>query len=88
MGMGGAQTMMSVTVIDGTSSDIEAFITLPVLRRGKMFGGYEDLLSDPDVEMANYARTTLKDLPAADPSLRVEPSNEDVFADLESLLEE
>ena len=87
MGMGGTQTMLSVSVIDGTTSDIEAYITLPILRRGKMFGGYEDVMKDPDVEMARFASATLDDLPDADPGARVQQSEADVLSDLESLLE-
>lgn len=87
MGMGSTQTMMSVSLIDGATADVEAYITLPILRRGKMFGGYEDVMRDPDVEMARFASATLDDLPEADPSLRVASSDEDVLADLESLLQ-
>jgi hypothetical protein len=87
MGMGGTQTMMSVSLIDGVSSDIEAYITLPVLRRGKMFGGYDDVMNNPDEEMAKFAASTLDDLPFADPSLRAVTSDEDVLSDLESLLQ-
>lgn len=86
-GLGGTQTMMSVSLIDGTSADIEAYITLPVMRRGKLAGGYDDMMADPDVEMSRYASVTLDDLQEADPSLRVEASDEDVLDDLESLLE-
>lgn len=86
-GMGGETAMLTVTVVDGASSDIEAFITLPALRRGKMFGGHDDIVENPDEQMTNYAHGTLDDLPEADPSLRVETSEEDVLSDLESLLE-
>jgi hypothetical protein len=87
MGMGGAQTMMSVSLVDGTTSDVEAYVTLPIMRRGKMFGGYEDVMNDPDAEMANYAAATLDDLLEADPELRAEPVDESVLADLDALLE-
>jgi hypothetical protein len=88
MGMGGTQTMMSVSLIDGRTADIEAYITLPILRRGKMFGGYEDVMKNPDEEMARFAKATLGNLPNADSSVRVEGTDEDVLADLESLLAE
>jgi len=88
MGMGGTSTMLSVSLIDGRTSDIEAYITLPILRRGKMFGGYEDVMNNPDEEMARFAGATLDDLPAADPSARVVQSDEDVLGDLEALLDE
>jgi len=87
MGMGGAQTMMSVSLVDGTTTDVEAYVTLPIMRRGKMFGGYDDVMNNPDEEMANYAAATLDDLVAADPSLRADSSDEGVLADLDALLE-
>jgi hypothetical protein len=86
-GMGGAQTMMSVSLVDKSTTDIEAYVTLPIMRRGKVFGGYDDIMANPDEEMANYANATLNDLLDADPSARVESSDEDVLSDLESLLE-
>jgi hypothetical protein len=86
-GMGGTQTMMTVSFIDGASADIEAYVTLPLMRRGKLAGGYDDMMKDPDVEMARYASATLDDLPNADASARVAPSEDDVLSDLESLLD-
>ena len=88
MGMAGSQTMMSLSLVDGTTTDIEAYVTLPLMRRGKVFGGYEDIMKDPDVEMARFAEATLDDLLAADPSLRAESAEEDVLGDIESLLDE
>lgn len=87
MGMGGAQTMMSVSLVDRNTTDIEAYVTLPVMRRGKVFGGYEDVMNNPDEEMANFAEATLGDLLPADPSARAEVSDDAVLDDLESLLE-
>jgi hypothetical protein len=86
-GMGGAQTMMSVSLVDGTTTDVEAYVTLPIMRRGKMFGGYDDIMSNPDEEMANYASATLGDLLDADPSLRAQSVDDSVLADLDALLE-
>lgn len=86
-GMGGAQTMMSVSLVDGTTTDVEAYVTLPIMRRGKMFGGYDDIMNNPDEEMANYASATLDDLIEADPSLRADTSEESVLADLDALLQ-
>lgn len=86
-GMGGAQTMMSVSLVDGATTDIEAYVTLPIMRRGRMFGGYDDIMSNPDEEMANYASATLDDLLDAEPSLRAESSDESVLADLDALLD-
>lgn len=86
-GMGGTQTMMSVSLVDRNTTDIEAYVTLPIMRRGKAFGGYDDVMKDPDVEMARFAEATLGDLLDADPSLRAETADQDVLSDLESLLE-
>jgi hypothetical protein len=86
-GGSGTQTMMTVTLIDGTTSDIEAHITLPIMRRGKVFGGYNDVMADPVNEMAKLAAATLQDMPDVDPSSRVEESEEDVLSDIESLLD-
>jgi hypothetical protein len=87
MGMGGAQTMMSVSLVDRHTTDIEAYVTLPIMRRGKVFGGYDDIMNNPDEEMAVYAAATLEDLLRADPAARTQVSDEDVLADLEALLE-
>ena len=87
MGVGGETAMLTVTIVDGASSDIEAYITLPALSRGKMFGGHDDIVENPAEQMGNYAAGTLEDLPGADPSLRAETPAEDVLADLQSLLE-
>jgi hypothetical protein len=86
MGMGGETSMLTVTVVDGASGDIEAFITLPALSRGKMFGGHDDIVENPAEQMGNYAAGTLEDMPQAEPALRVETNSDDVLADLESLL--
>lgn len=86
MGMSGAQTMMSVSLLDGATTDIEAYVTLPLMRRGKVFGGYDDIMKDPEVEMANYAEATLHDLLEAEPSLRAAAPEDDVLSDIESLL--
>jgi hypothetical protein len=88
MGMAGSQTMMSVSLVDGDTTDIEAYVTLPIMRRGKVFGGYDDIMKDPDVEMARFAESTLNDLLAADPSLRAKKADDDVLGDIESLLAE
>lgn len=86
-GMGGESTMLAVTIVDGVSGDVEAYITLPVGRRAKVFGGHDAIIENPAEEMANYAAGTLEEIPNADPSLRVEASVDDVISDLESLLE-
>jgi hypothetical protein len=86
-GVGGEAAMLTVTIIDGVSGDVEAYITLPTMKRGKMFGGHDEIVENPETEMANYAAATLDELPKADPSLRTEESPEGVISDLESLLE-
>ena len=87
MGMGGESSMLSVTIVDGVSGDVEAFITLPVMGRGKMFGGHDAIVENPEYEMSNYATATLEGIPEADPELRVANNSDDVVSDLESLLE-
>ena len=86
-GMGGETAMLAVTIVDGASGDVEAYITLPALQRGKMFGGHDDIVENPAEQMANYANAALDDLPEANPALRIERSGDDVISDLESLLE-
>lgn len=88
LGVGGETATLSVTIVDGRSGDVEAYITLPVMRRSKMFGGHDAIVENPAEEMGNYAAATLDDLPDADPSLRAEANDEDVLSDLESLLAE
>jgi hypothetical protein len=87
MGLGGEQAMLTVTIVDGTSGDIEAFITLPALGRSKMFGGHDDIVEHPEEQMTNYSAAALDDMPPAEPSLRVQTQSDDVLADLESLLD-
>lgn len=87
-GMAGSQTMMSVSLIDKNTTDIEAYVTLPILKRGKAFAGYDEVTRNPSEEMAKFADATLGDLLAADPSTRVVQSDEKVLNDLESLLDE
>lgn len=86
-GMGGETAMLTVTIVDGASGDVEAYITLPVTGRSKMFGGHDAIVENPEREMTNYASATLEDIPAAAPELRVATGGDDVIDDLESLLE-
>ncbi|HEU4618481.1 MAG TPA: hypothetical protein VFV10_10590 [Gammaproteobacteria bacterium] len=86
-GMGGTQTMLSVSLIDGATADIEAYLTLPIMKRGQAFGGYEDIMKDPDHEMGRLAAAVFDEMPNADPSLRAaRPAGGDVVKDVESLL--
>lgn len=86
-GMGGETAMLTVTIVDGATGDVEAYITLPALKRSKMFGGHDDIVENPTEQMGNYAGAALDDLPEADPSLRVETDAGDVLSDIESLLD-
>jgi hypothetical protein len=86
MGMAGAQTMVSISLVDVNTTDIEAYVTLPVLRRGKVFGGYEDVMNDPEEEMAKYAEATLSDLLDADPGARAAQPDDNVISDIEQIL--
>jgi hypothetical protein len=87
-GMGGESAMMTVTIVDGRSADIEAYITTPTFRRGSPFGGHDAIVANPDEEMGKYARVTLEAVPEAEPALRAASSDEEVLEDLESLLDE
>jgi hypothetical protein len=85
-GMAGSQTMMSVSLLDKNTTDIEAYVTLPILRRGKTFAGYDEVMANPGETMGQYANATLGDLLEAEPSLRAHTTDEDVLSDVESLL--
>src|SRR5690606_29126841 len=86
-GSAGSQTMMSVTLIDGATAELEAHFVPPVLRRGSI-AGYDAIMEDPAGKIAEITQQTLKELPAADPSKRRASAEDDVLSDLESLLEE
>jgi hypothetical protein len=88
-GAAGSSTMLSVSLIDGRSADIEAYFVPPALRRGSI-AGYEAIMADPAGKIAEVARLTLRDLPRADAAARVETQSRDdeVISDVESLLQE
>jgi hypothetical protein len=86
-GLAGEAAMMTVTIVDGTSADIEAYITTPALRRGSAFGGHDEIMANPGEEMGKYARVTLDQLVDADPSLRAEESEDAVLDDIEALIQ-
>jgi len=78
--MGG--TMASVSLIDGNSGDLEAYMVSTAVP------SYKDIEQDPASQMARIAASTLRRLPLADPAARVELSDEeDVLSELESLLD-
>jgi hypothetical protein len=85
IGSSGASTMMTLSLIDGKTSDIEAFFTPTLMRRGSL-AGYDAIMANPVGVLADIAESTLRDLPRADPSLRQRESGEDVLQDVESLL--
>jgi hypothetical protein len=85
IGTAGSSTMLTVSLIDGHTSDIEVFFTPTLMRRGSL-AGYDAIMADPPGVLAGIAESTLRDLPRADPSLRQRESGEDVLQDVESLL--
>jgi hypothetical protein len=86
-GSAGSSTLMSVSVIDGATANIEAFFIPPVLRRGSM-AGYDAIMADPAGKIGELTEATLRDLPKADTAaLVVAESDEDVLSDVEDLLE-
>ena len=89
LGRGRTRTNLNVAILDGPTGEVRAFFDLPVLK-GRSMGGWEDVMNDPDVEMARYAEWALDGLPDADPSARqvAAESEEDVLADIEALLGE
>jgi hypothetical protein len=86
-GSSGTQTMLSVSVIDGDTANIEAYFVPPALRRGTI-AGYDAIMADPAGKIGQIADLTLRDLPPADPTVRaVDESDDEVLEDVESLLE-
>jgi hypothetical protein len=87
-GSAGSSTLVSISVIDGTTANIEAFFVPPVLKRGSI-AGYEAIMEDPAGKIAEITQATLRDLPKMDEAARASTeADEDVVADIESLLEE
>lgn len=78
---------LSVSLIDGRTAGIEAYFVPPALRRDSV-AGYDAIMADPAGKIAQIARLTLRDLPNADGSMRVQEDDEDVLGDIEELLEE
>ena len=88
-GSAGSSTLISVSVIDGATSNIEAFFVPPVLKRGSI-AGYDAIMADPAGKIAELTEATLRDLPQADAAARASSdaeSDEDVLSDVEDLLE-
>ena len=89
IGAAGSATMLSVSIIDGHSANIEAYFVPPALRRGSL-AGYDAIMEDPAGKIAQVAELSLRDLPVADASARAPtPGGEDkdVVSDVESLLD-
>jgi hypothetical protein len=86
-GSAGSSTLVSVSVIDGKTANIEAYFVPPVLRRGSI-AGYDAIMADPAGRIGEITEATLRDLPEADAAARATTeSDEDVLSDVESLLE-
>jgi len=86
-GAAGSSTMISVSVIDSNTSNIEAFFVPPVMRRGSM-AGYDAIMADPAGKIGELTAATLRDLPQVDAAARAaSESDEDVLSDVEGLLE-
>jgi hypothetical protein len=86
-GASGSSTLISVSVIDGATANIEAFFVPPVLRRGSI-AGYDAIMADPAGKIGELTEATLRDLPQADAAARAATeSDEDVLSDVEDLLE-
>jgi hypothetical protein len=87
-GAAGSSTMISVSVIDGSTANIEAYFVPPVMRRGSM-AGYEAIMADPAGRIGELTEATLRDLPQVDAAARAPAeSDEDVLSDVEDLLED
>jgi hypothetical protein len=87
-GASGSSTLISVSVIDGATANIEAFFVPPVLRRGSI-AGYDAIMADPEGRIGELTEATLRDLPQVDAAARAATeSDEDVLSDVEDLLED
>jgi hypothetical protein len=87
-GAAGSSTLLSVSLIDGNTANIEAFFVPPVMRRGSL-AGYDAILADPAGKISDMTRVTVRDLPPVDEAARTPvESDEDVVSDIESLLKE
>jgi hypothetical protein len=87
-GSAGSSTLISVSIIDGATANLEAFFVPPVLRRGSM-AGYDAIMADPAGKIGELTEATLRDLPKVDAAARAATeSDEDVLSDVEDLLEE
>jgi hypothetical protein len=86
-GAAGSSTLLTVSVIDGITANIEAYFVPPAMRRGSM-AGYDAIMADPAGKIAELTELTLRDLPQADASARAPAeSDEDVLSDVEDLLD-
>jgi hypothetical protein len=84
-GMVGTATNLSVSVIDGSSAQIEAYFAPGA--HGYSLAGYEAIMADPAGKIREIAQFTLSDLPTAAAASSVPgESDADVVKDVESLL--
>jgi hypothetical protein len=87
-GAAGSSLAQSVSLIDGETANIEAYFTLPALRRGTM-AGYDAIMADPAGKIGQTTQLTLRDLPKVDAAAAPSAAREDdVVGDVESLLED
>jgi hypothetical protein len=88
-GASGSSTLISVSVIDSATANIEAFFVPPVLRRGSI-AGYDAIMENPAARIGELTEATLRDLPKVDAAARATSaeSDEDVLSDVEDLLED
>jgi hypothetical protein len=86
-GAAGSATLLTVSIIDGATANIEAYFVPPAMRRGSL-AGYDAIMADPAGKIAELTELTLRDLPQADPAARAaRESDEDVLSDVEDLLD-
>jgi hypothetical protein len=81
----GTQVSFSVGLIDGVSGDIEAYFTLPVLRRASL-RGYEALMADPNAAAGRLVELTLAEMLPAGSSRRDRQPQRTVIAEVRALL--
>jgi len=87
-GAAGSSTLLTVSLIDGDTANIEAYFVPPALRRGSL-AGYDAVMADPAGKISEMTDLTLRDLPPVDAAARASTeSDEDVLSDVESLLDE
>jgi hypothetical protein len=72
-GASGSSTLISVSLIDGETSNIEAFFVPPVLRRGSI-AGYDAIMADPAGRIGELTAATLRAGRSRPPRLNPNPA--------------